>query len=292
MQPEVDAGRASVVVVDNCSTDGSREAVRSEYPWAELMEPSENLGFGAGVNAAAARTGGTWLAAANADIELTPGALEAMIEASEADPSVGAIAPRLIMGDGATQHSVHSFPSPSLALTVGLGLHRVSRAFADRLCIEGSWDADRARRVDWAHGAFLLLRRESFEQVGGFDERQWMYAEDIDLAWRLAEMGHAVRYEPGARVRHAVSASTLQAFGEDGREQRHIAAAYDWLERRRGRAVARLTAAISTLAAGVRFAVFAPLGRIAPRRWGAARERARRYVSAHRLGLRSRGHTT
>src|SRR4051812_32308342 len=72
LKPEVDAGRASVWVVDNGSSDGSRELVKSDAPWATLVEPDENLGFGAAVDLVAERTDGPWLAAANADIALDP----------------------------------------------------------------------------------------------------------------------------------------------------------------------------------------------------------------------------
>ncbi len=67
--------------------------------------------------------------------------------------------------------------------------------------------------MPWAHGAFVLFRRSAFERAGGFDERQWMYAEDIEIAWRLHAAGYDFRYEPAARVHHAGSAAALQAFG-------------------------------------------------------------------------------
>src|SRR4051794_16400109 len=205
LRADWEAGTASVVVVDNGSTDGSPEMVCTDHPWVELIEPGENLGFGPAVNLVASRSASPWIAPANADIEVTPGAIDALIRAGEQNPEAGAIAPKLILPDGTTQHSVQSFPSPSLSLLFGVGAYRLSRSLGDRLLIEGYWDSDRPRLVDWALGAFLLVNRESFDQVGGFDERQWMYAEDIDLAWRLEQAGHPSRYEPAARVRHAES---------------------------------------------------------------------------------------
>ena len=93
--------------------------------------------------------------------------------------------------------------------------------------------------IDWAHGAFVLVRREAFDAVGGFDTDQWMYAEDLDLAWRLARAGRPTRFVPAARVRHEVAAATSQRFADDERAAQHMAAAQDWMARRRGRAVAR-----------------------------------------------------
>jgi N-acetylglucosaminyl-diphospho-decaprenol L-rhamnosyltransferase len=287
MREDVEAGRASVTVVDNGSTDGSRELVRSDYDWVELLEADRNLGFGRAVNLAARGSRSPWLAAANADIELAPGALATMVATARGDPRVGAVAPRLVLPDGSTQHSVHMFPSPGLAAVFAIGAYRLSRRLADRMCIDGYWDPQRPREVDWAHGAFLLLRREGFEQVGGFDEAQWMYAEDIDIAWRLTKAGHPVRYEPRAAVRHALSASTRQAFGDFERDERHLMATYRWLAVRRGVAVSRLTAALNLAGAAVRVLALSPLARLDAGRWGPPRELARRYVALHRRGLRA-----
>jgi N-acetylglucosaminyl-diphospho-decaprenol L-rhamnosyltransferase len=279
------SGVASVIVVDNGSTDGSPQMVRTDHPWAELIEPIENLGFGRAVNLAATRSNSPWVAAANADIEVSDGALETLLEAGRRNPEIGAIAPRLVLPDGSTQHSVHRFPSPALAAIVGLALYRLSPSWADRLCLEGFWDPDRRRQVDWAHGAFLLLRREVFDRVGGFDESQWMYAEDIDIGWRLRRSGHPVLYEPEAAVRHALSASARQAFGDVERDARHTAASYIWLARRRGTVVARATAALNITGAALRLLAFAPLARLAPGRWKMHRDEARRFLYLHRRGL-------
>ena len=194
LAPAVEAGRASVWVVDNASTDGSADAARTEAPWARVLEPGENLGYGPAVNLVARQTGSEWIAAANADIALEPGALQALVAAAS-EPGVGAAAPRLVLPDGSTQHSVHHFPTLPFTLAFNLGLRRVGGRLGDRLALEGQWNPERAREVDWALGAFLLVKREAFDAVGGFDEDQWMYAEDLDLAWRLrdAELGHALR---------------------------------------------------------------------------------------------------
>jgi N-acetylglucosaminyl-diphospho-decaprenol L-rhamnosyltransferase len=289
MREDVEAGRAAVTVVDNGSTDGSRELVRSDYGWVELIEPGENLGFGRAVNLVAARSRSPWLAAANADIELAPGSLETLLAAAISHPEAGAVAPRLVLPDGSTQQSVHRFPSPGLAAVFSFGIHRLNHRLADRLCIDGYWDPDRPREVDWARGAFLLLPRSSFEEAGGFDEAQWLYAEDIDIAWRLRAAGHPVLYEPAARVDHVLSASTNQAFGELERDRRHVQASYRWLARRRGAWRAYLTAALNTAGAGLRLLFLTPLARISPGRWESSRKLARRYLSLHRRGMRHNG---
>jgi N-acetylglucosaminyl-diphospho-decaprenol L-rhamnosyltransferase len=290
LRADWETGTTSVTVVDNGSTDGSPEMVRTDHSWAELIEPGENLGFGRAVNLAARQSRSPWIAPANADIEVTPGAIKALLSACTQYPETGAFAPRLILPDGTTQHSVHSFPSPSLSLLFSLGAYRVSRRLGDRLLIEGYWDPDRSRPVDWALGAFLLVNRECFDQVGGFDEKQWMYAEDIDLAWRLEQAGHPTRYEPAARVRHAESASARKAFTDFDRDRRHLTASYEWLARRRGPAIARLTGWINMTGAGVRYLALIPIAPLSARRRG-LRDGARRYLALHRAAMRSRRDT-
>ena len=245
LEPDVDSGLADVWVVDNGSTDGSPELVRERFGWATLEEPGENLGYGRAVNLVGERTTTPWLAASNADVELEPGALRRML-ATAGDSGAGAVAPQLILPDGSTQHSVYGFASIFFLVAFNAGLYRVVPGLGDRLLIEGRWDSSRAREVPWAMGAFLLLRREAFEQVGRFDPGQWMYAEDVDLGWRLRRGGWKTVYEPAARVHHASGAAARQAFGERPYE-RWMEASYDWIERRLGRR-RRITAAALNLA--------------------------------------------
>lgn len=277
-------GLAEAWVVDNGSTDGSQELVRDRFPWVRLEVPGVNLGFGAAVNTVAESSAAPWIAAANADVELRGDALRELIAAGEVHPEAGALAPRLLDPDGSTQHSVHAFPTVGLALLNNLGVHRVSRKLGDRFTIEGAWDPGRAREVDWAHGAFLLLRREAFEAVGGFDTDQWMYAEDLDICWRLRQAGHSVRYVPSAVAVHHASAATTLAFGE-ARDLRRAAAAYAWMGRRRGRAVELAHAAVSTIVPSVRAAALFLPARIGGGGLAYRYGRARRQAALHRIGL-------
>ena len=115
------------------------------------------------------------------------------------------------------------------------------------------------------------MRRPAFEAAAAFDPGQWMYAEDLDLAWRLDESGWATRYVPEAHVRHEVSAAARKAFADE-RTARHMAAAHDWMVRRRGAAVAQGYAAINALGSAVRLLALAPLARLAPERFGPRRD--------------------
>ena len=250
LEPDVESGLASVWVVDNGSTDGSPELVRERFGWAKLEEPGENLGYGRAVNLVAERTDAPWLAAANADVELEPGALARLL-ATARESGAGSVAPRLILPDGSTQHSVYGFANLPSLIAFNSGVYRLVPGLGDRLLIEGHWDPTRPREVPWALGAFLLLRREAFDAAGGFDPAQWLYAEDVDLGWRLGRAGWRTLYEPAARVHHASGAAARQAFGEQPYE-RWMAATYDWIERRRGRPRRVATAAINLTGALLR----------------------------------------
>jgi GT2 family glycosyltransferase len=285
LEPEIERGRVEVWVVDNASEDGSADLVEADFRSVNLIRSPANLGFGPAVNLVAERTATPWIAPANADVELEPGALDAMLAAGSARPECGVVAPRLIAADGSTQHSLHSFPTTTLSLVLYSGLARVVPGLGDRLCLEGHWNADRARRVDWAHGAFLLVRREAFAAAGGFDDRQWMYAEDLDLAWRLARAGRPTFYEPRARVRHAGGAATSQAFGET-RRSTYMTASHAWMVRRRGLLLTWTFAAVNVLGSTARWLLSEAAGRLTGSRSRAGEWRA--YARVHRLGLRRR----
>jgi GT2 family glycosyltransferase len=287
MAPEREAGRAAVWVVDNASEDGSAEMVARDFSWAELIASPANLGFPQAVNAVADRTGGEWLATANEDVELTPGALETLLAAAERHPEAAVVAPRLVLPDGTTQHTVYSFPTFGPTAANQVGLPRLSRGLGERLCLEGHWDPDRPRHVPWVFAAFVLIRREAFDAVGGFDRDMWLYADDVDLAWRLSRAGWKVWYEPAARVLHRGGAATLDKFG-DRRTEVRMAATYAWLLRRRGLVHTWATAGLGYSVMAAQYALFGALAALRPGRYARWRDRARFWMDVHRGGLRSR----
>ena len=284
LAPEVDQGRAEVWVVDNASEDGSADLVRERFDWVHLVASTENLGFGTAINLVARRTSSEWLATANADIALRPGALETMVAAGERDSGAGAIAPRLVLPDGETQHSVFAFPTITYSLLLAIGGFRLSSTVGDRLAFPGYWNKERARRVPWAIAAFLLIRRTAWDDAGGFDERQWMYAEDLDLGWRLRQAGWATRYEPRAWVDHESAASTTQLFGPElaPRWQRST---YGFIARRRGNAYARAVALLNLLGALWRWGRLVVRSAARPGHYGELRRAHGRWVLVHLKAL-------
>jgi GT2 family glycosyltransferase len=190
-----------VVVVDNDSRDDSLEMVRTGYPEVDLVASSTNLGYGAATNLGAARGTAPYLLALNPDTAMTAGALDTVLRTLESHPEVAVVGARLLRENGSLDHaSKRSFPTPLSALGHFTGVGRRPGA-------RGKLAAYRAPEVesgpvDAVNGAFMLMRREVFEGLGGFDEGYWMYMEDLDISYRMARAGWLSWYEPAATVTH------------------------------------------------------------------------------------------
>jgi GT2 family glycosyltransferase len=196
-----------LIVVDNDSRDGTPEMIASEYPEVDLIASARNLGFAAATNLGAARGEAHYLLALNPDTAVAEGALDTVISVLEERPEVAIAGPRLERPDGSLDHaSKRSFPTPLSALGHFTGVGRRAGA-------TGKLAAYRAPEVesgpvDAVNGAFMLIRRSAFEQAGGFDEGYWMYMEDLDLSYALAQEGWTSWYEPAATVLHVKGGTT------------------------------------------------------------------------------------
>lgn len=287
LRADADEGLAEVWVVDNASSDGSAAMVLAEFPWVRLLASTENVGFGAAVNMVAARTETQWIAPANADVRLEPRALTTLLEEGERHLRAAALAPRLILPNGATQRSVFPFPTIPFALAYSTGALSLSQRLSSHWNVGRGFDPDRPRDVSWAVGAFVLVRRVAWDAVGGFDEARWMYAEDLDLGWRLARADWRTRYVPKARVFHEEAAATSQAWGAD-RYARWHASTYSWMAQRRGFAVARLVALVYVVGYLVRAVAIWPAALIGLGQSEQVRQRMLNGARTHMIGLRSR----
>jgi N-acetylglucosaminyl-diphospho-decaprenol L-rhamnosyltransferase len=201
-------GVDEVVVVDNASTDHSHDALHRADPDARWLETGRNLGFGRAANRGAVACAHDLVAIMNPDAVVEPGALKALVDVLDREPSVAVVGPRVENADGTWYPSARTFPSLRDALGHAF-LHYVApdNRFSRRYKLL-DWDHDTPRDVDWVSGTFMLARRSAFESVGGFDEAYFMYVEDVDLCWRLARAGWRIRYEPSARVIHAIGGSS------------------------------------------------------------------------------------
>ena len=197
---------AEVFVVDNASTDGSAEAVRAEFPEVRLLVSERNAGFGAANNVALQQAQGRYLLLLNTDAFPRPGSVAALVDFLETHASVGVVGPRLSYQDGSLQQSCFRCTTPFYAWAENLGLTKLLRRHPALDDYRG-WDHASERDVDFVIGACLLLRREVYEQVGGFDERFFMYQEEADWEKRIKQADWRIVFTPTAQVVHLAGAS-------------------------------------------------------------------------------------
>jgi N-acetylglucosaminyl-diphospho-decaprenol L-rhamnosyltransferase len=242
-----------ILVRDNGSTDGTPAILAERVPEADVDAGAENLGFAAGVNTIIARSAAPWLLLLNSDAWPDPGAIGRLVRAAQDHPRAAAVAPRLERPDGTLEHSTFPFPSIRLASIMAFRRARMSHERAEQLMLEGDWAHDRPRAVDWAVGAALLLRREAVADVGGFDERFFMYVEDVEWCWRAERKGWQIWFDPSALVRHVGNASGEQRFG-DARTREHVTNLYEFFRREHGRAATALYRTLNVVGCGLRYA--------------------------------------
>lgn len=200
-----------VIVVDNASTDGTVDVLRSSFPEVRLLENRENQGFTRANNQGMAVASGTYLLLINPDAELLPGSLGAMVGYLDGHPDVGVLGPQLLNTDGSHQSSRRRFPTLATAFvesTVLQGYFPNARVLRRYYCLD--LPPDRPQEVDWLVGACLLVRRRAVEQVGVFDEQFFMYSEELDWSYRMKKAGWRVVYLPEAQVVHHYGKSSSQ----------------------------------------------------------------------------------
>lgn len=201
------AGASRAILVDSGSTDGTAEAVRTAHPDVLVIE-LDNVGYGRAANAGVDRCDAPVVVIANADTRFAPGSVTRLAEALARDPGLAAAGPQVRYPDGRMQASARTVPPLWVAAGHAvLGLWWPTNPFTRRYRMTDA-DPDVARDADWLSGCAVAVRRDVFREVGGFDPGYFMYVEDVDLGRRLRDQGWRLRFEPSARVVHAVGAST------------------------------------------------------------------------------------
>ena len=182
-------------------------------PGVRIVENDERLGFGANINRGIAATEAEFVAVSNPDTRTAPDALRILSAFAEAHPRCGIAGPQMFYSDGTWQPTRRRFPTVSGTLVRRTPLrylfpplkHQKSHYHLDERPTEPV-------EADWLLGAFLFLRRETMDELGGFDEGFHLYGEDIDLAYRAAKAGWERWYVPGAHVTHDYAAAIDRAF--------------------------------------------------------------------------------
>ena len=205
--PDLLSHSVEVFVVDNASSDGSVQMVKERFPWVHLIENPENVGFARANNQAIDLASSKYILLLNSDTEVHPGALSALIDFMEKTPAAGAAGAYLLNADGTLQPACHPMLTPWREFVRLLFIDK-----AIHVATYGShwWETDRPRQTEVIKGACLMLRHTALDQVGLLDGSYFMYTEEVDLCYRLAQAGWQLWWVPAAKVIHYGEASSRQ----------------------------------------------------------------------------------
>jgi GT2 family glycosyltransferase len=193
-----------IIIYDNASGDGSQEMIIQNFPEITLIKGDENIGFAAGNNRAIAKAKGKYILLLNSDTELFPDTLQKMLDFMEEKKAVGAATAMLILSDNTMDPACHrGFPTPWAALTYITKLEKLfpaSHLFGQYH--QGYKGFSTIHEIDCPSGAFFLVPREIITKVGLLDEDYFMYAEDIDWAYRIKQHKYKIYFNPEAVCKH------------------------------------------------------------------------------------------
>jgi N-acetylglucosaminyl-diphospho-decaprenol L-rhamnosyltransferase len=191
-----------VIVVDNGSTDGSKEMLKKLYPDVGLIQNEVNVGLGKATNQGIQATRGRYVLLLNNDTLVEGSSLNAMVEFLDGHPESGAVGGRLLNPDGSFQAGGSRFPSLITEFLCATRLEKAAKDNSRTECLD-----NRAVRTDWIGSACLLLRRSALEKIGLLDEEYFIYGDETDLQYRMANAGWAVFYMPQVHTVHYGGAS-------------------------------------------------------------------------------------
>jgi N-acetylglucosaminyl-diphospho-decaprenol L-rhamnosyltransferase len=200
-----------VIVIDNASRDGSHKRAAAAHPWARLIENPTNVFLSPAWNQGARATDAPYVLFLNPDTEWWRGTLSDYLRVARTHPRAGIVGPLVRQPDGRIFTSGRAFPS----IVDAVGHAFVSpfsrdNRFTRRYELDG-WDRTSERAVDWVSGCCMLMPRDAFEKMGGFDEEFPLYAEELDMATRLRDAGWSVLFTPEVEILHEVGVSTPRA---------------------------------------------------------------------------------
>jgi len=197
-----------VVVVENSSNLSPALPSQTEFPLS-ILHRKDNPGYGASVNAGVAQLTSEvdWIAYCNADVVLEPDTISQLLSSATVFPRAAILGPSIANSDGSTYPSARAIPG----LRIGAG-HALFGSWWKRnpwtARYLGTYDGIEPRSSGWLSGAFMLVRREVFEELRGLDEQYFMYFEDVDLCLRTKALGYRCVYVPRARITHLGGHST------------------------------------------------------------------------------------
>lgn len=249
-----------VVVADNSSDDGSVDMVRDEFPWARLIETGGNLGYGRANNVALEQARGRYFLVLNSDTEVEPGTLAALRDFLDSHPAAVAVGGQLVLPDGSPQLSCARDPNLWAVFREQTFLEKLLPKPWRTGSYAGPYKTSAIpQEVEQIVGACLFVRREAWEQAGGFDPAYFMYFEDVDFCVRLRRAGGKIYFLPDARIRHHLGASSRDWQGRARMITSYNQSRCDYFHRQGGPARATALKALVLLGAGLRTIIWRTL---------------------------------
>jgi O-antigen biosynthesis protein len=201
-----------IIIVDNASGDGSQKIITEEFPNVTWIQLKHNIGFGKACNVGVHSARSSYVLLLNPDTVIAHNTLLVAYNFMESRPDVGLMGPKILNPDGTLQASCkRGFPTPSAAIYHFTGLSRLfphSKRFG-RYNLSFI-NADQSSEVDAVSGSFMFIRRSLYLQIDGFDERFFLYGEDLDLCHRIRETGHKIWYHPETQIIHRKGKSSAK----------------------------------------------------------------------------------
>jgi GT2 family glycosyltransferase len=244
-----------VILVDCASHDGTSAVVREGFPDVQLVQMDINKGYGAALNEGVKAASGAYFLLMNADAWPIGQAVERLLAFATAEPRLGAVGPRLRNADGSLQPSVRGFPTLWRLATEYFFLRRLAphSRFLNAF-YSAQFDHESTRDAEFLVGAVLLVGRQAFEEVEGFDTAFFMFNEEVDLCYRLRRAGWRVVFFPEAEFVHLGGASTHLVWDQMYREQ--LRSHLRFLQKHHGRQAAERGHRLLLLAMRMRAQIF------------------------------------
>ncbi|MGC8827162.1 MAG: glycosyltransferase, partial [Anaerolineae bacterium] len=257
LRPALAGVPAEIIAVDNGSTDGTVERLCRQAPDVRVLAFPENLGYAAAANRAVRLARGEYLWFLNPDAAVAPDAVAELLKAMAEHPRAGAAGPQLLRADGKPYPlSARRFPTLWTELLEKTGLRGAS--FSRLALLLG----DETAEVPAVSGAAVCMRRPAWEEVGGFDERYFLYAEDMDICQALRAAGWKVYYVGRARVMHQGGGSSAQCPEEAGIHA--LVSLLRYFRKHHGRPAGHAYRWMITLLSLMKMAVWGPAGLLVP----------------------------
>ena len=203
---ELEEKKFEIIVVDNASSDGSQSAIlniKNKISNIKLIEGKDNLGFGKGCNLGAEASEGKYMLFLNSDTQVENDGFVQMVSFLEHNPKVSILGGKLENNDGSIQRSCGKFYNLFNLFVVLLGLERLGLLRSS---------PDKIQKVDWVSGACMMVRGNVFKKLAGFDEKLFMYMEDMEICYRAKKLGFSTYFYPDLNLRHKSWGSSSRTF--------------------------------------------------------------------------------